>query len=111
MSNIETLAIHLGRQVDSGTSAVTPPIHLSTTFERQADGSFPNEHIYIRDGNPNRSMLEACLAGLEGGIEAITFASGSAAIVAVFQSLSMGDHAIIPTDIYRGTVRSLETVF
>ena len=38
---IETLAIHAGRAPDPGTGALREPIHLSTTFERSADGSYP----------------------------------------------------------------------
>jgi cystathionine gamma-synthase len=38
---IETLAVHAGRKHDRATGAVTPPIHLSTTFERSPDGSYP----------------------------------------------------------------------
>ena len=37
--HIETLAVHAGHGVDRATGAVTPPIHLSTTFGREADGS------------------------------------------------------------------------
>ena len=41
MMNIETLAIHADHDVDALTGAIMPPIHLSTTFERAADGSYP----------------------------------------------------------------------
>ncbi len=37
----ETLAVHAGHGVDPATGAVVDPIHLSTTFEREADGSYP----------------------------------------------------------------------
>lgn len=37
---IETLAVHAGNEVDPSTGALTPPIHLSTTFERDADGGY-----------------------------------------------------------------------
>ena len=43
------------------------PIHLSTTFERAADGSYPHGYVYSRNHNPNRNGLEAALAALEGG--------------------------------------------
>ena len=61
---IETLAVHAGHEVDPSTGAVNPPIHLSTTFERQADGSYPHGYIYTRNGNPNRETLEKCLCKL-----------------------------------------------
>src|SRR5439155_9024 len=65
--HIETLAVHAGRRVDPATGAVAMPIHLSTTFERDPDGSYPRGHLYARNGNPTREALEACLTALEGG--------------------------------------------
>ena len=99
----ETLAIHAGRQIDSGSSAVMPPIVLSTTFARDPDGSAPHGYVYTRNENPNRSALEQCLAALEGGAAAAAFASGQAATLAVLQALAPGDHVIIPNDVYFGT--------
>lgn len=107
----ETLVIHAGLAVDPVTGAVTPPIHLSTTFERAADGSYPRGYIYTRNSNPNRAALEQCLAALESGSEAAAFSSGSAATAAVFQSLTPGAHVIAPEDVYRGTTRLLREVF
>lgn len=99
----ETLAIHAGRQIDSGTGAVMPPIVLSTTFAREPDGSAPHGYVYTRSENPNRSAVEQCLAALEGGEVAAAFASGQAVTLAVMQALSAGDHVIIPNDVYFGT--------
>ncbi len=107
----ETLAVHAGHRPDPATGAVTPPIHLSTTFERAEDGSFPGGYIYARDANPNRRALEECLAALEGGAAAAAFASGMAATSAVFQALAPGDHVIAPRDIYYGTRALLEQVY
>lgn len=70
----ETLAVHAGHLPDATTGAVAPPLYLSTTFERAADGSFPSGFVYIRDANPNRRMLEECLAALEGGAGCAAFA-------------------------------------
>jgi cystathionine gamma-synthase len=99
----ETLAIHAGRAPDAGSGAVTPSPILSTTFVRDADGSYPHGHVYSRSSNPSRSALETCLAELEGGTAAAAFSSGSAASLAVFQSLSPGDHVLAPNDVYHGT--------
>lgn len=109
--HLETLAVHAGHTVDPATGAVTPPIHLSTTFERDADGGYSRGYVYARSGNPNRAALETCLAALEGGAAAATFASGSAATAAVFQALAPGDHVIAPLDAYHGTIRLLREVF
>ena len=108
---IETLAVHSGNRVDPATGAVTLPIHLTTTFERGEDGGYPEGYIYARNSNPNRAMLEECLAALEGGAAAAAFASGSAASMAVFQSLSPGDHVLAPNDVYHGTARMLNEIF
>lgn len=107
----ETLAVHAGHDPDPATGAVTPPIHLTTTFERAEDGSYPGGHVYARTSNPNRAALEVCLATLEGGTVAATFASGSAATMTVFQALAPGDHVIAPADAYFGTAKLLRDVF
>ncbi|HVU15099.1 MAG TPA: aminotransferase class V-fold PLP-dependent enzyme, partial [Phototrophicaceae bacterium] len=99
---LETLAVHSGRAVEPGTSAVTPSITLSTTFERAADGSYPSGHVYTRSSNPNRDALELALATLEGGAAGLAFASGQAAASAVLQTLSPGAHVILPDDLYHG---------
>ena len=100
---IETLAVHSGRGVDPATGAVTPPIHMSTTFERDTDGTYPQGFVYGRSGNPTRTLLEECVRDMEGGQAAAAFSSGAAALSAVFQSLATGDHVIVPQDLYHGT--------
>lgn len=109
--NIETIAVHAGKGIDPTTGAVMPPIHLSTTFERAADGSYPSGFSYIRADNPNRRALEEALVALEGGVAAATFGSGMAAIMAVFQALQSGDHVLIPDDIYFGTGKLVRELF
>ena len=107
---IETLAVHKGRAVDPSTRAVTPPLHMSTTFERDADGSYPQGYVYGRSDNPNRRLLEECVAALEVGEDAAAFSSGMAAIMSVFQALRPGDHVVAPLDIYHGTARLLREI-
>ncbi|GAB4210533.1 MAG: cystathionine gamma-synthase [Synechococcales cyanobacterium] len=104
-NHIETLAIHGGRHPDPTTGAVMLPLHLSTTFVRDPLGDSPGPFLYIREGNPNRLALEQCLAQLEGGTAAAVFASGSAATLAVLQTLRQGDHVILPQEVYYGTVQ------
>ncbi len=108
---IETLAVHAGAAVDEGTRAVTPAIHLSTTFVRDADGTYPHGFNYTRSGNPTRLALETALAALEGGVAAAAFASGSAATASVFQALEPGAHVIAPDDAYYGTPVMLREQF
>src|SRR3954469_23887194 len=85
---IETLAVHAGHEVDPSTGAVAMPIHLSTTFERDAEGNYPHGYVYGRSANPTRQALEETLAALEGGEEAAAFASGLGASSAILQSLA-----------------------
>ena len=107
----ETLAVHAGHAVDVGTGAVTEAIHLSTTFERDADGGYSRGFLYSRNHNPNRNGLEAALAALEGGAASAAFSSGLAAVTAIFQGLMPGDHVIAPADIYHGTANVLKHLF
>jgi cystathionine gamma-synthase len=108
---IETLAVHAGHSPDPATGAVTPPIHLSTTFEREADGQYRAGLVYSRYANPNRVALEECLAQLEAGVGAACFASGSSATAAVLQSLEAGAHVIAPDDAYFGTTKLMRDIF
>jgi len=107
----ETVAVHAGRAIDPATGAVMAPIHLSTTFERAEDGTFPSGFNYSRSNNPNRAALEKALALLEGGAVAAAFASGVAAAAAIFQTLSPNDHVIAPTEAYHGILRLLRGIF
>lgn len=108
---LETIAIHAGAAIDAATGAVTPPIHLSTTFEREPDGSYPHGHVYTRTSNPNRDALERLLAALDGGEIAAAFGSGSAASAAIFRTLLPGDHVIVPDDMYHGIRKMLHATF
>ena len=108
---LETIAVHAGHAPDPVSGAVTPPIHLSTTFEREPDLSFRGGHLYTRYSNPNRIALEACLAQLEGGGAAACFASGSAATSAIMQALEPEAHVILPEDAYYGTIKLVRDIF
>src|SRR3954463_11986656 len=106
----ETLSIHVGREVDAATGAVAPPLHMSTTFERDANGDFTRGYSYSRPTNPTRAALEECLAALEGGADASCYGSGSAASLAVFSLLRPGEHVIAPIESYHGTAKQLRDV-
>lgn len=105
-----TTAIHKGQSADKWKcAAVVPPIVLSTTFKQPA----PAEHSgfeYGRSGNPTRNTLEECLAGLDGGKHALTFASGLAAANTIVSLFNKGDHIISSDDVYGGTSRLLRTL-
>lgn len=108
---LETLCVHAGHAPDPATGAVAPPIHLSTTFERDPDGEYRRGFKYARDLNPNRQALETALAAIEGGAASLAFASGQAATNAVFQALRPGDHVLLPASVYYGTPRLAREVF
>jgi cystathionine gamma-synthase len=108
---IETLAVHAGHEIDAATGAVATPIHLSTTFERDAEGGYPHGYIYGRSANPNRQALEQALAALEGGEDAAAFGSGLAASNSVLQALAAGDHVVAPTDVYHGMTKLLREIY
>ena len=107
---IETLAVHAGHAVDPATGAVSAPIHLSTTFERDIEGAYSRGFMYTRNNNPNRQALERGISMLEGGEAAAAFGSGTAAAMALFQALSPGDHVLAHVDAYYGTSRLLREI-
>jgi cystathionine gamma-synthase len=108
---IETLAVHAGHTIDPATGAVSAPIHLSTTFERDIEGTYPRGFMYTRNNNPNREALERGVSLLEGGEAAAAFGSGTAAAMALFQALAPGDHVLAHVDAYYGTSRLLRDIF
>jgi cystathionine gamma-synthase len=108
---IETLAVHAGHSIDPATGAVSAPIHLSTTFERDVDGTYSRGFMYSRNDNPNRQALEQGVAALEGGAAAAAFASGTGATMAILQALSPGDHVLAHVDAYYGTSRLIREIF
>jgi cystathionine gamma-synthase len=104
---VETIAVHAGREPDPSTGALREPIHLSTTFERGEDGNYPRGYSYSRAGNPNRTSLERAIAALEGGADAVAFASGSAATLAAFTLAAPGGRIVCSSDCYHGTAKQL----
>jgi cystathionine gamma-synthase len=96
----ETIAAQgLGR-IAEPYKEIVPPIHVATTYERGADGSYPGGRIYSRADNPSYDQAEALIASLEGAASAMVFASGQAASAAVFLSLAPGDCVLAPRNMY-----------
>ena len=98
----ETLAAQALGEPDSASGAVVPPIHPSTIYERDPDGTDRSGRAYTRADNPTYEHAERLLAALEGGAGCILFASGSAAATAVFQALLPGDHVLVSRVLYWG---------
>jgi cystathionine gamma-synthase len=102
---IETLAVHAGRRPDPVTGAVAPALQPSTTYERDPDTGTSRGYSYQRDGHPNAADFESAMALLEGGDWGVSFASGSAATLALFHSVAARGPVLATGGAYRGTLR------
>ena len=103
-----TLAVHGGEAHQKAQNSITDPVVMASTYtfsdtqavidyieQKQARGE------YGRYGNPNESVVEKKLAQLEGGQDAIVYASGMAAIVGVVMAkLSAGDEVVFFDECY-----------
>jgi len=98
----ETLAVHAGGEPDAATGALSPPLHLATTFAHGPAGERVAGYEYTREGNPTQDRFEAALAAMEGGAAALAFASGMAAMNAVLEAMPAGAEVLIPADCYTG---------
>jgi cystathionine gamma-synthase len=81
---------------------IVPPIHMSTTYERGAEGDYPGGRMYARADNPTYDGPEALIASLEGAASALLFSSGQAAAAAVLQACAHGDNVLVPRNMYWG---------
>jgi cystathionine gamma-synthase len=107
----ETLAIHAGQEPEPRTGAVVPPIFQTSTYAQDAVGAPRLGYEYSRTTNPTRDALQECLAALEGGRAAFTFASGLAAEDTLLRTVCQpGHHIVIPDDAYGGTYRLVAKV-
>jgi cystathionine gamma-lyase len=106
---ISTVCVHAGQPADPSSGAVMMPIVLASTFAQDGPG-VTKGYDYSRAGNPTRTALEACLAALEGGTDAIAFASGCAATTTLLLTLKSGDHVVASDDVYGGTFRIFDKV-
>jgi cystathionine beta-lyase/cystathionine gamma-synthase len=105
-----TLAIHGGQKPDPTTGAVMPPIYQTSTYKQKTPGVHQG-YEYARTQNPTRHALEANLAAIEAGVDAIAFGSGLAAVDAVLKLLKPGDEVISTNDLYGGTYRLFNQVY
>ncbi len=109
--SFDTLALHAGASPDPTTGARAVPIHLTTSFvfesSDHAASLFNLEragHVYSRISNPTNAVLEQRVAALEGGIGAITTASGQAALhLAIATLMGAGSHIVASTALYGGS--------
>jgi len=107
----DTLALHAGAAPDPATGARAVPIHLTTSFvfesSDHAQSLFNLEragHVYSRISNPTNAVLEQRVAALEGGIGAISTASGQAALhLCIATLMGAGSHIVASTALYGGS--------
>jgi cystathionine gamma-synthase len=93
------LAQAMGR-IDEATRAVTPPIHVTSTFIRDPDNQYRSGNVYGRADNETVREAEAVLSMLEGAAASLVLGSGMSAATAVFLALKPGDHVVAPTVMY-----------
>jgi len=113
----ETLQLHGGQTPDPTTHAMAVPIYQTTSYvfdnSEHAQRLFGLEepgNIYTRIMNPTTNVLEERMALLEGGVGALAFASGSAAITAAFLNIAgAGDELVSASTLYGGTFNLLNT--
>ncbi len=107
----DTLALHAGAAPDPATGARAVPIHLTTSFvfesSDHAAALFNLEragHVYSRISNPTNAVFEQRMAALEGGIGAISTASGQAALhLSIATLMGAGSHIVASTALYGGS--------
>ncbi len=95
-------------QVDR-SGAVSFPIYQSATFAHKGVGESTG-YDYSRLQNPTREQLEKVVNSLEYGVDALAFSSGMAAITALMELFSPGDHIITDCDLYGGSIRLFDNI-
>jgi cystathionine gamma-synthase len=98
-SKASLLAQAMGK-IDEASRAVTPPIHVTSTFIRDPDNQYRSGNIYGRPDNETVREVESVLTMLEGAAASIVLGSGMSAATAVFLALKPGDHVVAPTVMY-----------
>lgn len=91
------------------TGAISFPIYQTATFAHPSVGSSTG-YDYSRSQNPTRKQIEKIVASLEGGHGAVAFNSGMAAVNALMELFSPGDHILVSDDLYGGTIRLFNNI-
>ena len=91
------------------TGAISFPIYQTATYAHPGVGESTG-FDYSRTQNPTRQRLENVVASLEGGVDALAFSSGMAAITAFMEIFRPGDHVITDADLYGGSIRLFNNI-
>ncbi len=108
-NKVETIAVHGGTRKDDTHGAINCPIYMTSNYRLPTDGtpidwSGTETNIYMRNRNINQMVLQDKLCALTGAEDCAVFASGVAALAAVFVPfLNSGDHAVISEVCYSAT--------
>lgn len=102
--NIDTVCQTKDKNIADEWGALSVPIYQTATFAHKGLGESTG-FDYTRMQNPTRQQLEYVVNKLEHGTETMAFASGMASITAVMELFSTGDHIIMDSDLYGGSVR------
>jgi len=115
-NHFSTKAVHAGEAKRKPFGSLTTPVYLSSTFtfadtaevldfmRQKAEGAPEPRDEYGRYSNPTQSVAERRLAALEGGQQALLFASGMCAITTTMLALlRAGDHLVMVEGAYRRT--------
>ena len=109
--NLETRCVHGGEhRFPDGRDALSMPIYQTAAFAHPDLGHSPDRFYYTRLTNPTRNHLEETVSSLEGAADTVAFATGMAAITAVFELFSPGDRILCSADLYGGTVLLFDLV-
>lgn len=98
----ETIAAQGGGHIEPVTGAIVPPLHLTTTFERDPDNAYSKGYIYGRADNATVREAEHVLNVLEGGAATLLLSSGMSAATALFLALEKPAHVVAPKVMYWG---------
>ncbi|MBO4784778.1 MAG: PLP-dependent transferase [Lachnospiraceae bacterium] len=108
---LNTRCLHLeeseGKSENYG--AISFPIYQTATYAHPAVGESTG-YDYSRLQNPTREHLEKIIAGLEGGIDAFALSTGMAAVTLLMDYFKPGDHFVVESDLYGGSIRLFNNV-
>ena len=108
---LNTRCLHLeeseGKSENYG--AISFPIYQTATYAHPGVGESTG-YDYSRLQNPTREHLEKIVAGLEGGIDAFALSTGMAAVTLLMEYFNPGDHFVVESDLYGGSIRLFNNV-
>ncbi len=112
--SIETKCLHLekeeqGEAVCKHYGSLSFPIYQTATYAHPGVGKSTG-FDYSRLQNPTREQVEKIVCQLEHGIDAFALSTGMAAITLLMEIFKPGDHLIVDSDLYGGTIRLFDNV-